>query len=271
MRRIAYWLVNKAYEALILEFCETEGLLAVDISSQDELTGNFVFFITDSKETAEEQCGAIKSPCCLISDDIRNSSKYYVISSNFKIFSLRMLMDQIYHGGTLWNTAADVKMESLLRECYVGNDVHDVERMVYQMTWELMYFCPFSDIEKIRIGFSEMLINAIEHGNLGITNSEKHEHTEAGTFYELLEKRKADPAHANKRARVKMQYTSGTAKITIRDEGEGFDTSASPNPQNPEDLLKLHGRGILITKAYFDSVTYNKKGNEVTLHKIFAC
>jgi anti-sigma regulatory factor (Ser/Thr protein kinase) len=34
-------------------------------------------------------------------------------------------------------------------------------------------------------------------------------------------------------------------------------------------LLDLHGRGILITRAYFDSVSYNDKGNEVMLTKAF--
>lgn len=270
MRRVAYWLLNKNYEALILEFCESEGLLAVDLSSQEDFTGNNVFFITDNKDFLDQKCDIMNTPCCLISGDIRNSAKYHVISSDFGIFSLRMLLDHIHHGGSLWNTATDIKMESLSKECYVGNNVNDVERMVYQMTWELMYFCSFADIEKVRIGFSEMLINAIEHGNLGITNEEKHQYTEQGNFYEILEARMKDPAYQNKRAYVKMQYTPGTVKITIRDEGEGFDTSTFPGTHNPEDLLKLHGRGILITKAYFDSVTYNKKGNEVTLYKIFS-
>jgi anti-sigma regulatory factor (Ser/Thr protein kinase) len=32
-----------------------------------------------------------------------------------------------------------------------------------------------------------------------------------------------------------------------------------------ESLLRFNGRGILLTRIYYDEVRYNEKGNEVTL------
>lgn len=55
--------------------------------------------------------------------------------------------------------------------------------------------------------------------------------------------------------------------IKIIDEGKGFDRTEVPDPTSPENLLEPKGRGLLMMKACFDSVTYNKKGNEVTLTK----
>ena len=35
----------------------------------------------------------------------------------------------------------------------------------------------------------------------------------------------------------------------------------------PENLLAFSGRGIFLTKIYFDEVEYNETGNQVTLRK----
>ena len=268
MRRIAYWLNNKAYVDIILEFCEVEGLLAVDLSSQTDIAGHYVFFITDDKAKLAEYADLSPSRC-LIDPEARFSHDYYILGEKFGLYSLRILMDYIHHGGTLWNTVRDLEFNVIYKELYVGNNLYDVEKLVCQLTWELLYFCTFSDVEKIRIGFSEMVTNAIEHGNLAITDKDKHEHTEAGTYNELLAERLADPTYSARKTRIIIDFKSRRLKISILDEGNGFDTSKFPSPQEPDALLKLHGRGILITKAYFDSVTYNQKGTEVTLTKVF--
>ena len=55
-------------------------------------------------------------------------------------------------------------------------------------------------------------------------------------------------------------------EVTIRDEGKGFDWRALPAVV-PENLLAFNGRGIFLTKIYFDDVEYNEAGNQVTLRK----
>ena len=52
----------------------------------------------------------------------------------------------------------------------------------------------------------------------------------------------------------------------IRDDGGGFDWRKLPAVE-PENLLAFNGRGIFLTKIYFDEVTFNDTGNEVTLRK----
>ncbi len=58
----------------------------------------------------------------------------------------------------------------------------------------------------------------------------------------------------------------GSFEITIRDDGKGFDWRTLPEVE-PENLLAFNGRGIFLTKIYFDEVIYNDSGNQVTLRK----
>lgn len=53
--------------------------------------------------------------------------------------------------------------------------------------------------------------------------------------------------------------------VKVKDEGEGFDPAEISNPLHDDNLLRTGGRGVFLMKAFMESVTYNKKGNEVTL------
>ena len=68
---------------------------------------------------------------------------------------------------------------------------------------------------------------------------------------------------------MKVVFTLGhdRASFRIEDEGDGFDTARLPDPTDPEMLFALSGRGILLTRTFLDEVSYNDKGNAVTLIK----
>ena len=135
------------------------------------------------------------------------------------------------------------------------------------MTAEFVLFFKFSELEKMRVGISEMLTNSIEHGNLEITADEKFKATEAGTYYDLLNERLNDKKLAERTTHINIDLRDNTLTVKITDQGKGFDTTKLPDPTDTEHLLKLHGRGIFITRMYFSEIKYNQKGNEVTLIK----
>ena len=119
---------------------------------------------------------------------------------------------------------------------------------------------------KISLTLTELLINAIEHGNCGITSEEKTKYLEEfGTIHGLIAKKVQDPAVAGKK--VIFQYEINTAESTyhISDEGEGFDWKKHLDPEPEMDLLSFHGRGILLSLNSVNSMTYNDAGNEVTV------
>ena len=112
----------------------------------------------------------------------------------------------------------------------------------------------------------EMIINAIEHGNCGVTYDEKSRFLErGGCMPDLIEKKCQDPAIASKSVTFDYTIYPTHARFVIADEGDGFDWRTMIKTIPQEDALRLHGRGILITKETVKKLEYNDKGNEVTL------
>jgi len=54
-------------------------------------------------------------------------------------------------------------------------------------------------------------------------------------------------------------------QVRVRDEGEGFDLSSVRDPRLPENITKSYGRGIFIIRKFVDGLSFNDKGNEITL------
>lgn len=90
------------------------------------------------------------------------------------------------------------------------------------------------------VALDEAFVNAIKHGN------------------------KFD---ANKIVRISAEVSPTEARFTIEDEGEGFNVSEIPDPTNPENLFKSSGRGVLFIHNIMDEVSYNSRGNRLTMVK----
>lgn len=101
---------------------------------------------------------------------------------------------------------------------------------------------PEDDKDSLAIAVTEIVGNAITHGN------------------------KKDP---NKNVTVDFDYKDDTIKVTVQDEGGGFDVDDIDNPLDPENLLKESGRGIFIVRALMDKVEFlkTKTGSAVRLTK----
>jgi anti-sigma regulatory factor (Ser/Thr protein kinase) len=55
--------------------------------------------------------------------------------------------------------------------------------------------------------------------------------------------------------------------VTVRDEGKGFDPATVPDPTTESGWVNPSGRGLLLIRTFFDRVTHNPKGNEITMTK----
>ena len=119
----------------------------------------------------------------------------------------------------------------------------------------------------IRLGLSELLLNAVEHGNLGITFYEKTDAILNDTLPNLYIERLADPEMAQRHVEVRYTYKNGNCEWIITDQGKGFDFKAIPDPSSEEGLLRPHGRGIFICKFQFDVMDYLGCGNQVKVLK----
>jgi serine/threonine-protein kinase RsbW len=57
-------------------------------------------------------------------------------------------------------------------------------------------------------------------------------------------------------------------EVHITDEGPGFDPNDVPDATAVEQLDCLGGRGLMLMRHYMTEVTYNERGNAVTLCKL---
>ena len=57
------------------------------------------------------------------------------------------------------------------------------------------------------------------------------------------------------------------ARFVIRDQGPGFDVSKLPGRGDAETLESEGGHGLLLMQTFMDEVTFNARGNEVTMVK----
>lgn len=265
MKRIIVCLNNEDYLLRIEDFCQEEKLDIARISCPQDLDEDpYIVVITDKDEYVDEF--SIKGKLCLVSDAKPVKNIFY-LKETFSVAHLRMLLDMVYHGVLLSNYAPSLMPYVFHKEYTIANDFYNIDRLVYAMTAELVIFFKFCELEKIRVGMSEMITNAIEHGNLGITAEEKFKATEEGVYYDMLNERMSDPAKAARKTNIKIDFRDDKLTVKITDEGSGFDTTKLPSPTDKENLMKLHGRGIFITRIYFTDIKYNDKGNEVTLIK----
>ena len=111
------------------------------------------------------------------------------------------------------------------------------------------------------IGVLELLLNAIEHGNLEISYNEKSELLAAGKLGEVVAARLASEEYRDKRVRVEMQRTNSHLELLIEDCGRGFDFEKYLT-FDPERLFHAHGRGVLLARAVLD-VEFIYPGNKV--------
>jgi len=96
----------------------------------------------------------------------------------------------------------------------------------------------------VRLALDEALANAVKHGNQN------------------------DPSRS-----VKVEVGIDDAKVTIsiEDEGAGFDPVCLPDPTSEENITRPCGRGVMLMKAYMTQVSFNERGNRVTLVKTHNC
>ena len=114
--------------------------------------------------------------------------------------------------------------------------------------------------------FTELFMNAYEHGNLGFNTAEKHAMLEDDTYFETLTKSTTD-----KKITVsidKIKHNNLTYIITqITDEGKGFDTQILS--ETFRNAASFNGRGVFVSRKNSLGIYYNVKGNSVLyLNKI---
>ncbi len=132
----------------------------------------------------------------------------------------------------------------LVSYLYNTNRISDDERFDLQMT------------------FSELLTNALEHGNLEIDYNMKTDFLmQGGDMIKLIQERAKDSRFADRKIRISYLIGEDVSTFSIKDDGHGFDWRKMLEKKADEGML--HGRGISLSRTLVQSLLYNEKGNEV--------
>jgi len=124
-----------------------------------------------------------------------------------------------------------------------------------------------SELISLELGLSELILNAIEHGNFGITSRDKKTALEQNTLVELYNEKRNQTEFSQRKVQIKFVKNTHSCEWIIKDEGEGFDWRLLPNPDVQKSHDELQGRGVYISKLQFDDIQYLGIGNTVSAKK----
>lgn len=118
---------------------------------------------------------------------------------------------------------------------------HEVVPILDRISAE-MARCGYSNQEQfgLRLALEEAMVNAVRHGH------------------------RDDPT---KQAHVRYSVTPDRILAQVEDQGPGFDPNTIPDPLDPENLGRDHGRGLLLIRFYMTWVRFNGRGNCITMCK----
>ena len=129
------------------------------------------------------------------------------------------------------------------------------------LTLLLSNACP--QPQRVALGLSELLVNAVEHGNLAISYAEKTRLLQHGHWQDEVEARLTLPEYENRKVKVAFYREGEDVIFTITDEGKGFEWQPFLE-MTPERAFDPHGRGISMARMLsFQSVEYQGNGNQV--------
>ena len=121
--------------------------------------------------------------------------------------------------------------------------------------------CPNSAM--VGPGLLELLVNAVEYGNLGIGYEQKARLVADDQWLPEIERRLAATENSGKFAELAFEHQGRAIQIRIKDAGHGFDWTDYLEI-SPRRATHVHGRGIATARALsFSSLAYLGCGNEV--------
>ncbi len=154
----------------------------------------------------------------------------------------------------------------------ITNYLANAEEITQRLTRNLKKYLSTQDITFLRIALREIVINAIEHGNLEITFEEKSQAIEEDNYFTFVNERQLTPELKDRKVHIEHSLNKERVVFIITDEGKGFNhrDAINSSAENANIGMLPHGRGIAMACNVFDRISYNDRGNQVMLIKYFA-
>lgn len=125
----------------------------------------------------------------------------------------------------------------------------------------LAAMCPAPDA--VAPGLSDLMVNAVEHGNLAVSYQEKSLLKWEGDWEAEIHRRLALPQFRERFATIRLERAAESVVFTITDQGHGFEWSKFLT-FDPARAFDPNGRGIAMARMMsFSSLEYQGCGNVV--------
>ncbi|CUW38658.1 putative response regulator receiver modulated diguanylate cyclase (CheY-like superfamily 1-136) [Magnetospirillum sp. XM-1] len=199
-------------------------------------------------------------------DDIRQgleAGAHYYLSKPFSPDVLRLLVASVVSDRAESNSLrqAGDALTATVRLMTGGEFTFRTPQEAQSLAAGLAQLCDNPD--DAGLGLFELMMNAVEHGNLGISYDEKTALRRSWRWEQEIESRLAASPWSERVARIGINHLGEDVEFTIVDQGAGFDWQQYLQ-FDPKRAFDVHGRGIALANTLsFSQLEYRGNGNEV--------
>jgi len=116
-----------------------------------------------------------------------------------------------------------------------------------------------------RCGLEEILTNAVEHGNLGMSFEEKSGALLGDSYWDAIGERRERPEFRDRVVHLGYHRDAELVRCRVTDEGAGFEWREWCRNGNLDRLPGASGRGIFLARIHSSGLEYNEAGNTATV------
>ncbi|PTY39423.1 ATP-binding protein [Brachyspira hampsonii] len=155
-----------------------------------------------------------------------------------------------------------------MKKYLLENKLEDITPLIENLSAEVKKYIPNNEMDLFAAALYEVIMNAIEHGNLNILYETKKNWLKKNVYHKKLKELLKTDKAKNTHVEITLQIEDDNIIIAVKDQGFGFKPKQEAKKINNDGFARESGRGIMMIKSYFDEVKFNKKGNVITLIKV---
>ncbi len=244
---------EKQYQ-LILIILNESGLKDLVRVKRSRKTESIPVIMLDTNSQHEKQLEAIRKGACQIVESTNNVQQLKLaflsgLGSTHSLNRLEVMLKN--HKNSL---------EHLTHATFIFRTIAEAHNLAQTLSLACL------EVNRVAMGLTEILVNAVEHGNLGFSFEDKTWHHDNNTWQIEIEKRQNSSESKNKYVTIQVAQNDQMIIFTVTDQGTGFDY-AKYMSIDPEQVEQNHGRGISLARLVaFEKLEYHPPGNKVVMH-----
>ena len=192
-----------------------------------------------------------------------SAGAYYYLTKPYKPEALRALVKAVLTDRSERDLLRETSARLHMSVCLLKQGVFSFRTVEEARALAISLANLCADSSASAMGLVELLVNAVEHGNLGITYAEKAQLRMNYGWDDEVSRRLTLAPWSERRASIAVKRDGKEVEFTITDEGAGFDWKPYLE-LDPARAFDLNGRGIAMARMLgFNSIEYQGAGNIV--------